>query len=245
MWCQVRHPRFWMSLYSLPNWNKNFYRVKKVIMRSLELHWDRSKMYSCQIEEQTGKVSEKKRGKGIKKHIVEGQITHQDYVNCVQDINYNPAAHRAIMIGFQTRNQQIYTTSVTKNTLSPADDKLYQKDATHTLPYGHKIICVICNHVHEQSDECVNNEEYRYSLCPDLMDTIDTISSTTTTIPALSIASNHTSSLIGTKWIELNLCVDTVRKSLLRLCQMQRNSSIGTQPCILFDVENGFRSTRH
>lgn len=107
----------------------------------------RSKLYSILKDEKTmmgelldtGKHLEKKTAKGVKKWIIKKKLRHQQYYDCLTNPEYNPYNHLEQMTGFQTFQNQIYTTQITKLTLSAADDKMFVcDDGITTLPYGYR-----------------------------------------------------------------------------------------------------------
>ena len=92
----------------------------------------RSKMYSLKCGD-----DEKKRANGISRVVVEGEITHSDYLNAL--INRCPMKHD--MTHFRAIDHDIYTVDYTKSSLSPYDDKRYVlDDGIQTVAYGHKRI---------------------------------------------------------------------------------------------------------
>lgn len=103
----------------------------------------RSKMYSVLVDSKTmtGEIVdeyEKKTAKGVKRHVVAHQIRHREYKELIfNDQQYQVSDYVATAQGFKTRNNEIFTHSLTKTTLAPADDKLWLIDAQNTLPYSH------------------------------------------------------------------------------------------------------------
>eukprot|EP00794_Sanderia_malayensis_P000925 gene925-biopygen184 len=90
----------------------------------------RPKMYSCKI---VGGNSLKK-AKGIKKHVVEKPINHQDYQQCLT--MHQVFAHEQCNI--IPKNQMTYSVRQKQTSLTPFDDKRYiLEDGIHSLPYGH------------------------------------------------------------------------------------------------------------
>ena len=90
----------------------------------------RAKMYSYKMEE--GK--ENKRCKGIKKAVIEKNITHENYKTCLE--TGKEQLRRQNMI--RSYEHILYTEEVNKIALSAADDKRYLlKDSYNTLAWGH------------------------------------------------------------------------------------------------------------
>lgn len=86
---------------------------------------------------------EKKTAKGVKRWIIKKKLRHSQYYDCLTNPEYNPYNHLEQMVGFQTFNNQIYTTKISKMTLSAADDKLYLcDDGVTAWPYGYKGITI-------------------------------------------------------------------------------------------------------
>ena len=76
---------------------------------------------------------EYKKCKGIKKSVIEKDIHHEDYVNCLfKDIQF-----RRKMNVFRSRGHDMYTEEVNKIALSANDDKrIILEDGIHTRPHG-------------------------------------------------------------------------------------------------------------
>ena len=90
----------------------------------------RAKMYSIQIED--GKES--KKGKGIKKSVLEKQVRHQDYKDCL----FKRKEYQHQMMGFRSHKHQVFTEKQTKKSLSPFDDKRFiLEDGYTTRAHGH------------------------------------------------------------------------------------------------------------
>ena len=79
---------------------------------------------------------EVQKAKGVSKSVIKHQISHQHYIKCLE-VNEQLQITKANNIGIHTDKQQLYTTSTSKITLSPADSKVYLVNAIETLPYGH------------------------------------------------------------------------------------------------------------
>ena len=90
----------------------------------------RSKLYSFIMEE--GK--ENKKCKGVKRQVVENNITHEDYKTCLLTGKEKLARQNII----RSYEHTVFTEEVNKIALSAEDDKRYiLKDGIHTLAWGH------------------------------------------------------------------------------------------------------------
>ncbi len=88
----------------------------------------RAKMYSLLADK------EKKTAKGVKRNFVKQTIRHQMYVDCLA----NQEKTTASFYNLVSKNHTIATTKITKDALSPYDDKRYLlKHSTDTHAYGH------------------------------------------------------------------------------------------------------------
>lgn len=107
----------------------------------------RSKMYSIDFYErpcqgcQASNIlvcrcnANKATAKGVSKPVKQ-QLTHMKYMEClVSEENYT--LQREFMHRIGSINNQLYLSQMNKITLSPTDSKLWLKNATETLPYGH------------------------------------------------------------------------------------------------------------
>ena len=93
----------------------------------------RAKCYSFT----TNDGGEVKKGKGIKKSVIQSKLRHQHYKSCLftQELNYQS------MNTFRTHNHHVSTFMQTKLSLNCFDDKRYiTSDGVTTLPYGHHSI---------------------------------------------------------------------------------------------------------
>jgi len=89
----------------------------------------RPKLYSYKIANE-----EKKKCKGIKKNVVDNEITHEDYLNCLE----TKARQLRKMVIFRSDKHDEYTEEVNKIALSADDDKrIIMKDGISTLAYEH------------------------------------------------------------------------------------------------------------
>ena len=90
----------------------------------------RAKLYSYKMFE--GK--ENKKCKGVKRNVVEENISHDDYRKTLFN---RTDLHRAMNV-IRSYKHDIYTEEVNKIALSSDDDKrVIQEDGVHTLAYGH------------------------------------------------------------------------------------------------------------
>ena len=89
----------------------------------------KAKMYSMRSED-----GEKKTLKGVSKSYVKKKITHEDYINCLQNCTTNIAEQRRIA----QENHRLFTIKQNKVSLTPFDDKRFiLEDGIHSRAYGH------------------------------------------------------------------------------------------------------------
>lgn len=105
----------------------------------------RSKMYAYRYEEESeetteeveGKKKEKgviKKSKGVKKNVVENEITFEDYKHCLR----SKLDQYFSMNNIRSFKHDIYSVELNKISLSASDDKRYiLPDEIQTLPWGH------------------------------------------------------------------------------------------------------------
>ena len=90
----------------------------------------RAKLYSYIMEE----GEENKKCKGVKKQVVEENITHEDYKTCL--LTGKEILRKQNIL--RSYDHEVYTEEVNKIALSAADDKRYLlKDSFDTLAWGH------------------------------------------------------------------------------------------------------------
>ena len=90
----------------------------------------RPKMYSLKLDND----KEKKTGKGIKKSVLNKEIKHADYKECL----FNQQEYSHSMKTFRSQQHHLYTVSQHKKSLSPYDDKRYiLEDGFTTRAHGH------------------------------------------------------------------------------------------------------------
>ena len=78
-----------------------------------------------------------KKSKGTQKAVVKRDITFQNYLQTLQ----TGQSMRHPQVGFRTDCHRIYTTRVSKTSLSAFDSKRYLlEDGIHSLAYGHYAI---------------------------------------------------------------------------------------------------------
>ena len=91
----------------------------------------RSKMYSFVFEDENLKGT--KTAKGVKKNVIEHDIKHQDYRDCL--FLSNQFEHQFANIS--SSKHKVVTAQKRKISLSPFDDKRYLLNNIFSLPYGH------------------------------------------------------------------------------------------------------------
>ena len=78
--------------------------------------------------------TEKKKDKGIKKAVIQKQITFDDFKDCV----LNGVVKHVTQNTIRSRKHEIFTESLCRKALCPKDDKrVILEDGIHTLPIGH------------------------------------------------------------------------------------------------------------
>jgi hypothetical protein len=92
----------------------------------------RSKLYAYKMAEDG---DEEKKCKGVKKVVIEKEITFENYKECL----FSRGKQWRGMNVFRSRGHDIYTERVNKVALSADDDKrIIMEDGIHTLAIGHK-----------------------------------------------------------------------------------------------------------
>ena len=88
-------------------------------------------MYSFKFDEE-----EVKKAKGVKKHVVKNDISHEDYKDCLngEKVKMNQQC------SFKSIKHDIYAIEQSKVGLSVNDDKSYYLDSVTSLRYGHYVI---------------------------------------------------------------------------------------------------------
>lgn len=91
----------------------------------------RAKMYACKVQN----AKNIKKAKGVKRSIVEKEITFEDYVDCLQD----KVLRKTYVQNYIASNRHVlYTISSTKVGLNGADNKRFiLEDNVSSLPWGH------------------------------------------------------------------------------------------------------------
>ena len=74
-----------------------------------------------------------RKGKGVKKSILETDISHKDYKNIIKD-NIEKSKQQIILKSY---HHQLYTIQQDKIALSNFDDNIFRIDENNGLPYGH------------------------------------------------------------------------------------------------------------
>ena len=93
----------------------------------------RAKMYSIKTEDVE---EDKKKGKGVKKSVLEKDVKHQDYKDCL----FEQKEYQHTMMRFRSHQHQLYTEKQVKKSLSPFDDKRYiLADGYTTRAHGHHL----------------------------------------------------------------------------------------------------------
>ena len=94
----------------------------------------RAKLYSYKIDEKDNAPKVSKRCKGVKKNVIEKNITFQNYKDCL----FSGEEQIRKMNLIRLRNHELYTESVEKIALSSKDDKrIILENKIDTLAYGH------------------------------------------------------------------------------------------------------------
>lgn len=98
----------------------------------------KAKMYSFVTEER----KETLKAKGVKKHVLKAHEDYASYLACLKaDKDFKIQRHK--IHGIHSKNQSLWTDTISKQTLSPLDSKRYMLNSIDTLPYGHYLIPVI------------------------------------------------------------------------------------------------------
>lgn len=98
----------------------------------------KSKMYANRTEKSKKKSVEKfdyaKKSKGVKKSVVQNEITFDDYKKCLSE--QKPLYKSMNLI--RSKNHELYSIELYKKVLSSSDDKRYiMEDGITSLPWGH------------------------------------------------------------------------------------------------------------
>eukprot|EP01050_Picozoa_sp_SAG11_P000336 SAG11_NODE_9_length_28972_cov_81.532539_13_plen_209_part_00 len=93
----------------------------------------RPKMYSATLH--NGK--EKKTGKGIKRCYLQNDITHADYVRCIESDDIRDQRQLASFQCIRSSKHNLASCEVTKTGLCCYDNKRYLLDSINSLAYGH------------------------------------------------------------------------------------------------------------
>ncbi|XP_054256909.1 uncharacterized protein LOC128981938 [Macrosteles quadrilineatus] len=101
----------------------------------------KSKMYATDVEEGLNCIKTSKKAKGIKKSVVENEITIDDYRRCLKTLE---DVYRQIN-SIRSHLHDVYSMTQFKKSLSPKDDKrCVLRDGIRTLPWGHRRIPTEC-----------------------------------------------------------------------------------------------------
>lgn len=91
----------------------------------------RSKMYSFKMLKDQ-ELHDNKTAKGVKKSIVQKELTHEDFKKCLfENIQMNHDYHQ-----IQSKSHHVMTSFQNKISLSPFDDKRFLLSSIHSIPYG-------------------------------------------------------------------------------------------------------------
>eukprot|EP01050_Picozoa_sp_SAG11_P002920 SAG11_NODE_155_length_14200_cov_178.683781_5_plen_194_part_00 len=93
----------------------------------------RPKMYSATLH--NGK--EKKTGKGIKRCYLQNDITHADYVRCIESDGIRDQRQLVSFQCIRSSKHNLASYEVTKTGLCCYDNKRYLLDSINSLAYGH------------------------------------------------------------------------------------------------------------
>ena len=152
----------------------------------------RAKMYSIKTEVEK---EDMKKGKGIKKSVLEKEVKHQDYKDCL----FEKREYQHTMMGFRSDKHQVYTQKQTKKSLSPFDDKRYiLEDGYTTRAHGHHLNAISRPGTAAEIEEDLSEAFTDFTLVspssissvpttPNAMEVMDSPSSPTpTTVPDVS-----------------------------------------------------------
>lgn len=93
----------------------------------------RPKMYSATLH--TGK--EKKVGKGIKRCYLQNDITHADYLKCIESDDIRDQRQLASFQCIRSKKHNLSSYEITKTGLCCYDNKRYLLNSVNSLSYGH------------------------------------------------------------------------------------------------------------
>lgn len=97
-------------------------------------------VYETQNKNEIVCQEEKKRAKGVSKVVVQSNILHENYRQCLLNREFQMES----MVTFRSFNHQIFTIVLNKTSLSPFDDKRHiLEDGIHTLAHGHCKTCPV------------------------------------------------------------------------------------------------------
>jgi hypothetical protein len=137
----------WFDFSNYPPSHPNFSNVNKKIpglfkdetasIPIKEFVGLKSKMYSFILDKKLLLVNtETKVAKGVKKSVIEKDISFHDYYKCLME--EHRMEHRFKTI--RSIAHQVYTSDQTKVSLSPFDDKRFLLNNCFTLPHGHRYL---------------------------------------------------------------------------------------------------------
>lgn len=91
----------------------------------------RPKMYSVKLADRV-----KKTAKGVKKDVIDNELTHEHYKDCL----FNHEKKRSNMNMIRSRHHELFIESVNKISLSSFDDKRFYVNDVDSYAFGHHLI---------------------------------------------------------------------------------------------------------
>ena len=128
----VEHPLYSPSLKKVPGYFKDKCGGAQ-ITAFIGL---RSKMYAFKVQTSQGTVVEKKVAKGIRRHVLEQELSFEKYKRALLELQTTHHEFASIT----SKSHSVFTLRECKAGLSPFDDKRYLVSLTDSLPYGHREI---------------------------------------------------------------------------------------------------------
>lgn len=123
------HPLYSQTVKKTPGYFKDEVGGKHIT----EFVGLRSKMYSFTLAEDSGKMKETKTAKGVKKSVIERDLHHSDYRQCL----FEQKQYENSFTQIRSKSHNVATSKQRKITLSSFDDKRYLLNCSQSLPYGH------------------------------------------------------------------------------------------------------------
>ncbi|KFM70605.1 hypothetical protein X975_15801, partial [Stegodyphus mimosarum] len=129
--CMIRPIILQSALYTVRQIKKVIGKMKDELNGNIAIGL-KSEMYSLET-----KFFEKKTAKGVLKPVIQRDLKHQDYRNCL----FEKKLHRHNMIKIGSNKHHLSTILLRKISLSPLDDKRFLfNDGVNSLAYGHYAI---------------------------------------------------------------------------------------------------------